>query len=80
MEVDVDAFRFSGQNLLIWPALLQLKESPFFIMSFHLSMLIVSTSIASGSRHWMFHLRFGSSFPFFRVFPVDCPKIHCIFL
>ena len=76
----MEAFRFLGQNLLICPALLQLKQSPFFIMSFRLSMLNALTSIPSGSRRWMFHLRFGSSFPFSGVFPVDHPKIRRIFL
>ena len=66
--------------LLICPALLQLKQSPLFIMSPHLSMFNASTSIASGSRHWMFHLCFGSSFPFSGIFPVNRPRIHCIFL
>ena len=49
VKVDVDALCFSGQNLLIWPALLQLKQSPFLIISFRLSVLNASTSIVSGS-------------------------------
>ena len=80
MEVDVDAFHFSGQNLLIWPALLQLKQSPFLIMLFCLSMLNALTSIASGSLCWIFHLHLGSSFTFSEVFPVDHSRIHCILL
>ena len=80
MKVDVDALRFSGQNLLIWLALLQLKHSPFLIISIHLSMFKASTSIASGSLHQIFHFCLGSSFVFSEVFPVDCPKICCILL
>ena len=80
MEVDVDALCFSGQNLLIWPALLQLKHSPFFIMSVHLSVFKASTSIMSGSLRQMFHFCLGSSLVFSEVFPVDHPKIHCILL
>ena len=80
VEVDVDALCFSGQNLLIWPALLQLKHSPFFIMSFCLSVFKASTSIVSGSLRWMFHFCLGSSFVFSEVFPVDRPNIHCILL
>ena len=74
------AFCFSGQNLLICPGLLQLKHSPFFIISPCLSVVNASTSIASGSHRWMFHLCLGSSFPFSGVLPTDCPRICCIFL
>ena len=80
MEVDAVALHFSGQILLIWPALLQLKHSPFLIMSIRLSVFKASTSIASGSLLQMFHFCLGSSFVFSEVFPVDHPKIHCILL
>ena len=80
MKVDVDVLRFSGQNLLIWPALLQLKHSPFLIMSVHLSVFKVSMSITSGSLHRIFHFCLGSSFVFSKVFPVNHPKIRCILL
>ena len=80
VKVDVNALHFLGQNLLIWPALLQLKHSPFLIMSIHLSVFKASMSIVSGSLHRMLHFCLGSSFVFSEVFPVDRPNIRCILL
>ena len=80
MEVDAIALHFLGQNLLMWPALLQLKHNPFFIMSVRLSVFKASTSITSGSLRWMFHFCLGSSFTLSEVFPTNRPKIHCILL
>ena len=80
VAVEEVALHLSGQNLLICPGLLQLKHNPFFIHSPRFSVVTASTSIASGSRRWMFHHLFGSSLAFSEVFPDDRPRIHCILL
>ena len=69
----VGFFFFSSQSLLKCPGFPQLKHNPFFIISAHFSMLNASTSIASGSLLWKFHLLHGSSFGFV----VFLPKIRC---